>query len=594
MKRSSFLFSLLVVTFASHFAVAAPNADDKTAPQLLPGSAIIYAEIADPKAVISLIMDHPLHKKLQTFPKYQEYLASADHQKLQDAVKVFETRTGMKWRDALESISAGGIYAAFDLSSTGLAILIKSDDAAKLARFQKSFIDFANEENPGAIQPGRTYRDIETWKVGQGGFATVGKWFLFTNSGAMGKAIFDNMLDEPANALATDRDFKAALTQRQASIAATSDIAGDKPTAYVFARLTLARTFGLLGALTKARSDNPAAELLLGGLQETIKQAPYATAALHLKQDQMRLMFAAPHDGSRINPARAFFFAPEGKGSAPKPLKPAGTLLSVSAYRDVAAMLRNADELFDENVAAGIAQADSQLTLFFSGRQFNSEVLGALKPHMQIIVTQPAFKDVTPAIKIPAFAMIVQLKNPDDITQAQFRTAFHTFLNFVNLENTQKGAPMLLTDIDKIDGTTLLFSRYVFDANKGDRTKADMIYNFSPSMAIVDERIIIASTRILAEELIALAKKEKPDSTIDQNMLIELDGAAALQSLRDNRESLIAQNMLEQGNTPQQAALEIDSLLEVVSHIKSMQFGMTFKDKWATIDLDIKLNLPKK
>lgn len=585
MKRISLLPLFLVALFGSSPLIAAPNADHKSAAQILPGSAIVYAEISDPKALINLMMDHPLRKKLEATPKYQEFLVSDQYKNLQNVVAVFEKETGMKWRDALESISGGGIHFAFDLSNGSVALLIKATDAGKLTKIQDAVIAFTEKNNRGAIQKGRTYREIETWKVAKGGFAIVGKWFVFTNNAAMGATLFDNMLDDAKDTLATNRDFTTALSKQKTSAGA--------PTAWVFARLAIPRGLGLLKDFLKEKSDNPGAELLIGGLQETIKHAPYMTTALRVKNDEVHLSIGAPHDPSQVSASRNFFFSPPGKGAAPKPLKPEGTLFSFTAYRDIAAMLRSADELFDENVAAGIAQADSQLTLFFSGRPFNAEILTNFHPHSQIIVTQPSFKDVTPAIKVPAFGLIMRLKNPDETTVAQFRTAFHTILNFVNLEGTQNGRPMLLSDIDKVDGATILFSKYVFDDKKSDRTKADIIYNFSPSMVILGDRIMITSTRDLAEKLITAAKQQKAEETIMENTLMELDGPAVLQALKDNRETIVSQNMLEKGHTPQQAKQEVDTLLELVSYVKTMNSSMSFQDKWGSLDFDVKLSLPK-
>jgi hypothetical protein len=348
-----------------------------------------------------------------------------------------------------------------------------------------------------------------------------------------------------------------------------------------------------MNAFLKPKSDNPVLEMLVGGLQETLKHTPYLTAGLRVKNDELRLTLGAPHDPNTISAARGFFFAPPGKGAAPRPLKPDGTILSVTAHRDFSAMLRSADDLFDENVAAGIAQADSQLTLFFSGRPFTTEVLASFRPEVQIVVARPTFKDVIPSIKIPAFALVMRTRSADETTQTQFKTAFQTIVSFVNLGGAQEGKPMLVSDIDKFDGITLLSSKYAVDEKKTDKKKADIVYNFSPSMVIAGDQIMVCSTKELAEKLIAASKKQKADDLIPENTLIEIDGPSSLESLKDNREHLVAQNMIEKGHTPEQALTEIDALLDLVSLVKSMKTSMSFQNKWATLDLDIKLSLPK-
>jgi len=585
MKRTtSLLLTLTVLLSASHLA-AAPNADTKTAAQILPNTTLVYAELGDPKKLLALILDHPLRKKLEGMDQYKQFLASPQYEALQNGLAVFEKQVGMKWRDAIESTSGGGIYIAFDANTTGVALLIKATDAAKLATLRDAVVKFTEEKSRGAIQKGRTYREIETWKVAKGGFAIVGKWLVFVNNADLGKKLFDNMLDDASDSLATDKEFKAAAARNVPS--------SDAPTAWAFARVAGIRNLGLMNALLKDKSDNAAAELLIGGLQETLKHTPYITSALRLRNDQVRLSLGAPHDPEDVSPARGFFFSPPGKGAAPKPLKPEGTILSLTAYRDFGTMLRSADDLFEENVAAGIAQADSQLTLFFSGRPFTTEVLAAFRPEAQIIVTRPTYKDVIPAIKLPAFGIVLRTKTNDETTQTQFKTAFQTILSFVNLGGAQEGKPMLVADIDKYEGVTLLSSKYIVDEKKTDKNKADIVYNFSPSMVIAGDRIMICSTKDLAEKLMAATKQQKTDEAIPQNTLLEMDAGPVLQILKDNREHLVAQNMLEKGHTPEEALAEIDGLLDLVSYIKSLGMSMSFQDKWAAVDLDIKLSLPK-
>ena len=46
----------------------------------------------------------------------------------------------------------------------------------------------------------------------------------------------------------------------------------------------------------------------------------------------------------------------------------------MSTYRDAAAMWAAADDLYDENAAAKVAQAESNLSNLFGGRDFGSEV----------------------------------------------------------------------------------------------------------------------------------------------------------------------------------------------------------------------------
>lgn len=572
----------------------APSADDRSAAQLLPASTLVYVEIPEPKKLIELVFDHPMRKKLEAMDQYKTFKASPQYTQLMAGVAIFEKQVDMKWREAIEAVAGGGMTLAFDPTTQGVVILIKADDLKKMEQVRDGVFNFvratAGKNDP--LKP-NNYRGIDTYKGpgGQGGMAIHGKWIILTNNKLLGQQVLDTIVDNPKNTLATDKEFVAAKAMATGRTSGSAS-AGDLPTVWTFARIAGVREAGLLSALMKEKSDNPGAELILGGLQETLKHANYATAALRLKNDEIRMTLAAPHDHAKVPKVREYFFAPHGQG-APRPLKVEGAALSITTYRDISAMFKSADELFEEGIAAGIANADSQISLFFGGRKFYGEVIGALKPQMQFIVARQNFKDITPGIKLPAFAMAARLKKNDPTTIAQFKAAFQSIVGFANIQGTMDGRAMLVPDMDKIDGATLLWASYLLDDKKTDPKKADIYYNFSPAMAIVGDRVFFCSTKELAEQLIAAAKKQTGSEFVDDNTLLELEGPAVIQMLRDNRDQLIAQNMVSKGNSPETAVAETDLLLELANYVKSSALSLSFKNNAATLDWGVKLSLPK-
>lgn len=573
MKRTltAVMWMLLAATLA-HGLAAAPNADDKVAAQFLPGTTQVYVEIPSPKATLGAILDHPYRKSVEASEPYKKWLDSPQYADLQKKLDEFEKATGMTARQAAE---LGSIHVGFDLKTLGVAVLIKADDAAKLSG---AINELATRLK---IPRGNTYRGIDTWKVDKGGFAVHGKWLVASNSADLGKFMFDRMLDGGADTLATDREF----------LAARKSTGSEPDSVWAFGRLALLRLGGHLKALDKEKSDNPGVELLGAGIIETLRQAPNVAASLRVKQDDLRLTVAAPHDASKVDPRRAFFFAPAGKGAAPA-LKPAGLLASITTYRDFPEMFKRADDLFDENVAAGLAQADSQLTLFFSGTNFFAEIMPRFGPQVQMVATRPTFKDVTPGIKLPAFASVFTLKDADENLMAQLRTAFNSILAFINLQGGQEGRPMLVSDIDKRDGATILSSKYLVDAKKVDKTKAELIYNFSPTIVLTKQHVIISSTKELGEQLLdELLKQKGTVPPIKENTLIEIDGGVALEMLRDNRQQLIAQSMIGKGLTPEQALAEVETLLDLAKLVKSAKGSLTYQNNAAVLDLNLKLNV---
>src|SRR5215207_5099818 len=110
----------------------------------------------------------------------------------------------------------------------------------------------------------------------------------------------------------------------------------------------------------------------------------------------------------------------------------------------------------------------------------------------------------------------------------------------------------------------------------------DIHYNFSPALVMSKDHLILCSTRQIAIELADLAEKQEPGGkveTIKENTRIEIAPAPAAKLLRDNREQLVAQNMLEKGHDRAAAEKEIDLLVTLVSSIKDASLRLTPTDE---------------
>ena len=99
-------------------AASAPAAD-KTAADLLPASIVAYLEVPQSGKVVDLVLDHPLTAEVIKAPEYQQALQTPQYQKFAGALKQFEDRLGMKWREAVGGLTSGGLTVGFDLPTRG-------------------------------------------------------------------------------------------------------------------------------------------------------------------------------------------------------------------------------------------------------------------------------------------------------------------------------------------------------------------------------------------------------------------------------------------------------------------------------------------
>ncbi len=74
--------------------------------------------------------------------------------------------------------------------------------------------------------------------------------------------------------------------------------------------------------------------------------------------------------------------------------------------------------------------------------------------------------------------------------------------------------------------------------------------------------------------------------------MLRLDGDLLNRALAANRQQLISQNMVEKGHTQEEAAAEVDILLQAVQLVQSLRFAFTVNEQ-ASIDIDLQLSSQK-
>ena len=81
------------------------------------------------------------------------------------------------------------------------------------------------------------------------------------------------------------------------------------------------------------------------------------------------------HAMSWVGEERAYFFGEDGMATVTNPPQVDGQLFSISAFRGLSEMWLRADDLLTEKGSDELAQANSQLSLFFAGRDFGMDIL---------------------------------------------------------------------------------------------------------------------------------------------------------------------------------------------------------------------------
>lgn len=570
---------LMLLLVISPQVARGERAEAQKAADLLPASTVLYAEINRPGELLDVVLEHPAKARLESLAPYRKALESPGYLRLKAGVSVVEAEMELPWRKIVGALGEGGLYLAFDATTQGTALLMQARDEATLSKARETLLGLARAEaaRQGREDPVRSadYRGVTAYRLGDARFATVGRWLLVANKDELGKRLLDASLESSEEVLSSNTRFQQAMASRDPRSAAW--LYADMETI----RAAMQEQAGDEDAL-KGPRDNPVAELLLGGVFTALKRAPYATLSLLVESRDVRLVAQTPFDPEWIEESREYYFGAKAAGTAPPLLPVKQPILAVSAYRDVSQMWLRAGDLFNEQVNDGLAQADSNLSTLFSGKDFGEEILGAFGPQLQLLVTRQDFagQNPQPAIKLPAFAVVARLKDAETM-RPELRRTFMSLIGFLNVVGAMNGQPQLDFDMQKGDKGQLVAAEYVVEEKDKESKEAAINYNFSPTIAFRDATFIVSSTRQLAQQLLdVLPAAAAPPIEADQrsNALAKIDFGGVRDILADNKNQLISQNMLEQGHTREEAEGEVGLLLELIGLLRGGDMRLSSGD----------------
>lgn len=571
----------LLAVFGCVFSLKPVLAESPSLPELLPPTTVFYAEIDQPGDLIDTLATHPLVTRIQKSPQYVEATNTPKFFLARLILGGIKAQLQQEWQPALKDAFGGGICAAFDAKTQGAVVVVRAEKPATLERLVTTLIKLARDdakkkEKPDPVQED-AYRDVTVYRLEKGAFALHEGTLVATNNAELGKFVLDRLLDGGDETLAANGVFQRAVATR------SSD--GDP---WVYLDLEPVRaTVKENNPLATGRTDNALAELFVGGMLDALGEAPFVTGSLSLRDAGLAASVTTPFEMEWISESRRYYFDADDEKASP-PMHVEGTLLTLGSYRDISQMwLRNGD-LLQQKASDELAKADSVLTTLFSGKDFGEDVLGAIGPRVQLVIAQQEFPEgqPQPAVKLPSFALVGTLKDPKTM-RPDFRRTFLSLIGFINITGAMEGRPQFDFEIDDEGEDQVVATRYVVDADRAELENAPIYWNFSPTIAFVEDRIVISSTERLARDLRTAQRDPQNTASPQPNTIVEVEVPPLHRLLVENREQFIAKNMLDKGNDRKEAEKEIDSLLAIVNLFRDAQLTLETAHDRMELRLDI-------
>ncbi|PHQ34888.1 hypothetical protein CEE69_13580 [Rhodopirellula bahusiensis] len=556
-----------------------PSNSDCSAAELLPDSIAVSAEIPDVGGVLQTVLKHPLRSRLEALPAFDAAMQSGSLGQLQMGVRAFEGSMSKPWHEAIATLTDRGLTIALDSADGGVAVLMRSSDQDLLERFRGFVLAFRQMQGAPAKQG--EYRGFVADMVSANlKMVRIDDWMLLTNHSDLGKSIIDQYLDRNGQSLASNKNYTAArqhldsVDSHHRAVSAIVDIQ------------TL-RDAGVAKNLFNEKTDNIAAEIVLGGVLANLRHAPFVSGQLDVSDDGLSLRLDTPHQRNWEAP-REYFFGESELATAPPLLYVPNRLFAFSTHRDLSQMWLRSGDLVSDRAVDQLTVADTTLTTFFSGRDFGEDILGAFESDVQIVGMEQDFTDVLPqpAIKLPSFALQFQMKNPKE-TQPELRRVFQSFVGFLNVTGAQNGQPQLDLGVETVGDAQLVTATYVPDNDKQESRNERIHFNFSPTLGFAGQRIIFSSSTSLARTLISDDTSNEKVGGEQSNTRGKFEAATLKRILDANRSQLIANSMLEKGHSKEAAVGEISLLLELVGLIRDVRLNLDINDSHMTLRVGV-------
>jgi hypothetical protein len=548
--------------------LAARAADSSDPLRLVPASADLIVKVEHPRAIADLVVKLAGTPELAGFRGYRDYFESTNYRLFRQLVGHFERELGSGWPDLVDELAGGGVVLSLKFGKKDpepAIVVVQGRDAKLMEKFFHKLLNVAEQElaRQGLhdAYSKETYRGIETYRRGDDiHVAVLGAALVYSNRLEGLHAAIDLHLDPS----------KESLLQKKSLVDARPLVPGHA-LAWTWISLDYAHKSEELKPIFALPANFFPFQVTFGGLLDSLRRSPFLVIAFREEGGTGTLSLRLPGGTKGMHEMVRAHLPPEDQVGALPLLSPEGVLYSVSYYLDLGWFWKQRSVLLPPDQLKQAEAFDKTSKGFLYGTAF-SQLLELSGAHQRFVVVKQ--QDRGYSIKAPsyqpAYALILEPRNVE-----AFAKALDGPLGGLSFLAGLK-APM--TKFEEEHGHSKI-SGYRFVENDANKSLGDgILFNFTPCRARVGSQYIISSTVELARLLIDEIEKADADKTSSPQQAFDaMSGPVTHQSrlsfaglsdyLAGTKKQLITQNMLEQGNTTEDAEKEVSLFLGLLDHL---------------------------
>ncbi|MEQ8766026.1 MAG: hypothetical protein RL885_19065, partial [Planctomycetota bacterium] len=553
----------LIVLVSLLCGVVRAEDDQRPLAGALPADALAFVQLDHPSEWLASAFESPTWNKLLDSKGYAALRQSDGWPKALLAWRAFERILGAEGPAALERLFGGGLAVALYPPGEGrgephlVAILESPDDEipGTLLDSASVILRLAGWLGQGA---GPLWVDADGGdrylKVGDTYFQARGSKLVVSTSEARLKAVTEHLTGKRGS-LATDRHYLERVKLRpEESIASLLVYTG---------RLSEA------GRLIPERLDEPLVSLLLGGLLEAGARSDVLSFDVIATRTDLEIRGRVPLPPSKLSESQRAAFATES-GARPRLEEPEHAILGLRVRRDLASWWANRGELLDESVQRGFIEFSNIMSLLFAGKDFAREVLPDFGSEWELWLTRPMYEAgaLKPSPLYPAGYLTVPVLRPDAMRNV-LRGAFQTAIGITNAQRAQEGLSGLMLETDEIAGTNVQWAELLPESIP-EVGHLPALYNLSPATALHHDRFVLSSSASLLESFV---QRNRVSGALEPQPWFELSlwSGPLVELLRENREALVANAVLNEGKEESVAERDVDILFELTGLLERLE-----------------------
>ena len=573
--RRAGLVMLVGFLLAPMLAQAESSASLATA---MPKGAVAFVEISDLGEVVQRLRMSEAYDLVVSSSQWRHFEQTDQYRKIQAGKQVVENQLGIDlWQaisDLLGNRVAVAVYPVPDRKWPDVVAIVRVAKPQTLAQVQERVEPMLVLAGNG-LHIDEMGDGAKMYSLGRKAFVATGRdWIAVSGAKQKLQKTVQLLAGKAQDSLASDRGLASLLGQTDSRDLLRAGID------------TKAITGVLGGRLGPKKLDNPLTSLLFGGVFELGMQCDGVRAAVQAGEQSATLNISLACKPSKLGQAYAPFFGdPKIAGTRGIP-RPAGTLAGLTIYRDVANWYRQREQLLEGKGLPRFDQFESGVNNILPGKSFAEDVLSLLGKQFTIVVGKQdyGYLDGEPRVKLPAFALIVELAKPQEGADL-FQLVFQTLMSILNLQAGQRGGLPWIMTLEQYQDVPVTYAKYL---QKPTGKQLPITFNFSPASACVGNQFIVSSSVSLCRGLIDEYKKgtqsngKRPSSNFE---LAVYPGEIA--DVLQANSQLLRARIVRAGRSPEQAKADFANILKGLRHVD----GVTLRNEVRPETFDIHLQV---